>query len=105
MFQLLFLPPVQQKSSLLIGLNYILIFLNNTSPTAKKENGQKLVEKTNKMSFIEQTTSTSKDPFTRSDFKDALLGSENWKQALRRSDFKVPFPGSVFVVRMSEGHL
>ena len=34
-------------------------------------------------------------------FKDPIFGSKNWKQAFRRSDFKVPF----FVVRMSEGHL
>ena len=34
---------------------------------------------------------TSKGPFTRSDFKDPSLGSENWKQAFRRSDFKIPF--------------
>ena len=30
-------------------------------------------------------------PFTRSDFKDPILGSENWTQVCRRSDFKVPF--------------
>ena len=29
-------------------------------------------------------------PFTRSDFKDPILGSENWKKKFRRSDFKVP---------------
>ena len=29
----------------------------------------------------------SHDPF----FKDPILGSENWKQAFRRSDFEVPF--------------
>ena len=32
-----------------------------------------------------------KGPFTRSDFKDPILGSESWKQAFRRSDFKIPF--------------
>ena len=32
----------------------------------------------------------SKGPLTRSDFKDPILGSENWKQAFIRSDFKVP---------------
>ena len=30
----------------------------------------------------------SHDP---ADFKDPILGSENWKQAFRRSDFKAPF--------------
>ena len=35
----------------------------------------------------------SKGPFTRSDFKDPILGSKNWKQTFRRSDFKVPFCG------------
>ena len=29
----------------------------------------------------------SKGPFTRSDFKDTILGSENWKQAFRRFGF------------------
>ena len=33
----------------------------------------------------------SKGPFTRYDFKDPILGSENWNQAFIRSDFKVPF--------------
>ena len=42
----------------------------------------------------------SKGPFTRSDFTDPILGLKNWKQAFRRSDFKVPF-----VARMWEGHL
>ena len=32
-----------------------------------------------------------KGPFRRSVFKDPIFGSENWKQAFRRSDFKVPF--------------
>ena len=34
-----------------------------------------------------------KGPFTRSVFKDPIFGSKNWKQAFRRSDFKVPFCG------------
>ena len=42
-----------------------------------------------------------KGPFTRSDFKDPILGSENWKQVFRRSDFKVSF----FAVRMSDSQL
>ena len=29
--------------------------------------------------------------FTRSDFKDSILGSVTWKQALIQSDFKVLF--------------
>ena len=33
----------------------------------------------------------SSDRFTLSDFNDLILGSENWTQAFRRSDFKVPF--------------
>ena len=37
-----------------------------------------------------------KGPFKRS----VQFGSKNWKQAFRRSDFKVPL-----VVRMSESHL
>ena len=32
-----------------------------------------------------------KGPFRRSVFKDPIFGSKNWKQAFRRSDFKVPF--------------
>ena len=32
-----------------------------------------------------------KGPFTRSDLRDPILGSENWTQAFRRSDLKVPF--------------
>ena len=32
-----------------------------------------------------------KGSFTQSDFKDSIIGSENWKKAFRRSDFKVPF--------------
>ena len=32
-----------------------------------------------------------KTPFTRSDFKNPILGSENRTQAFRRSDFKIPF--------------
>ena len=39
--------------------------------------------------------------FTRFDFKDPILGSENWKQAFKT----VRFQGSVFVVRMSEGEV
>ena len=42
-----------------------------------------------------------KGPFARSDFKDPILGSENWKQAFRRFRFQ----GSVFVVKISEGQL
>ena len=34
-----------------------------------------------------------KGSFTRSDFKNPILGSENCKQVFRRSDFKVPFCG------------
>ena len=30
-----------------------------------------------------------KGPFTRSDFKDPILGSENWKQAFRLSDVPI----------------
>ena len=33
----------------------------------------------------------SSGPFTRSDFKDPILGSENWKRPFRHSDFKVTF--------------
>ena len=34
---------------------------------------------------------SQKDCFTRSNFKDPIFDSENWKQVFRRSDFKVPF--------------
>ena len=69
----------------------------------------------------------SKGPFTRSDFKDPILGSENWTQAFRRYDFKVPFLSAPFIfqeeyrtkiehvlfpsvfpklrIRVSEGHI
>ena len=40
-----------------------------------------------------------KGPFTRSDFKDPILGSKNWTQALRRSDFKVPFLSASFILQ------
>ena len=32
-----------------------------------------------------------KGQLTRSNYKDPILGSKNWKQAFRRSHFKVPF--------------
>ena len=35
----------------------------------------------------------SEGPFTRSDFKDPILGSENWKQAFRRPISRFRFCG------------
>ena len=42
---------------------------------------------------VARKITSCKGPFRRCNFKDPILGSENWKQAFRRSDFKVPFCG------------
>ena len=39
----------------------------------------------------------SKGPFTRSDFKDPVLGFEKWIHVLRRSNFKLPFLLAPFI--------
>ena len=38
---------------------------------------------------VAKEMASCKGPFTRSDFKDPILSSENWTQAFRWCDFKV----------------
>ena len=44
-----------------------------------------------------------KGPFTRSDFKDPILGSENWTQTFRLSYSKAPFLSAPFILKKSLG--
>ena len=38
-----------------------------------------------------------KGPFIRSDFKDMILGSKNWTDVFRESNFNVPFLSAPFI--------
>ena len=50
-----------------------------------------LVDKSGFLLSDHKTRCKSLGPFRRPVFKDPIFGSKNWKQAFRRSNFKVPF--------------